>query len=119
MRRAISIFALLAVAVALASCGEREEPAISTTTAEPQFEIRGEWRGRLTQQGMKPFPVEATIVSLERFKQNTVEYGGELDCSGIWEYLGASETAYRFREVIDRGQSARCKGDRHGLADAC
>lgn len=109
MTRAISILALLALTLALASCGEKSEPEIGSTTAQAQFEIRGEWRGELHQAQMKPFPVQAAIVSLERFKQNTVHYGG-LDCSGTWEYLGASESAYRFHEVIDRGRSAKCKG---------
>jgi ABC-type glycerol-3-phosphate transport system substrate-binding protein len=108
MNRLISCIAALAAALALAACGERDEPEISTTT-QSQFEITGSWRGELTQQGMKPFPVQATIASLERFKDNTVHYGG-IDCSGTWEYLGASDTAYRFHEVITSGKSAKCKG---------
>ncbi len=108
MTRSLSVLAALAVALALASCGERDEPEI-TAAAEPPFEITGSWRGELTQRGMKPFSVRATIASLERFKDNTVRYSG-IDCSGTWEYLGASETAYRFQEVIERGKSAKCKG---------
>jgi hypothetical protein len=123
MSRAIAILAVLATALSLAACGERSEPELASTTPAPQFEITGRWRGELRQQGEKPFPVQATIASLERFKQNTVHYAGNqapqqrrgsatprIDCSGTWEYLGASETAYRFHEVIDRGQSRRCKG---------
>ena len=108
-RKVVSALAALALALAFAACGERAEPKVSSTTTQLQFEITGSWRGELTQQGVKPFPVQATIVSLERFKDNTVHYG-EIDCSGTWEYLGASETAYRFHEVIDSGRSAKCKG---------
>jgi hypothetical protein len=109
MRRFVVLIAALAAALAISACGEREEPEITATTTDSQFEITGSWRGELEQQGRMPFPVEATIKSLERFKDNTVRYGG-INCSGTWEYLGATETAYRFRERIDRGQSAKCKG---------
>jgi hypothetical protein len=109
MRRAAALaMCLLGFALAAAGCGERDEPEISTV-AEPTFEITGDWEGRLTQRGTKPFEVRATIASLERSKQNVVRYSG-LDCSGTWDYLGSSETAYRFRETIDRGASAKCKG---------
>jgi hypothetical protein len=109
MRRAAALAVPFAVlAIALSACGEREEPEIEAT-AESQFEISGEWKGRLTQKGLKPFTVTATIVSLERSKQNVVRYTG-IDCSGTWDYLGATATAYRFREVIDRGQGGKCKG---------
>jgi hypothetical protein len=106
-RPLIAAFAL-ALALAVAACGEREEPVI-TTADEPQFEITGSWQGRLAQKGSKPFEVEATIDSLERSKQNTVHYT-VINCSGTWDYLGATETSYRFRELIDRGASKRCKG---------
>ena len=75
---------------------------ISLATPGHSFEITGEWEGRLTQGGLKPFEVRATIASLERSKQNVVRYSG-IECSGSWDYLGASETAYRFRETIDSG----------------
>ena len=107
MRKAAAI-ALALLALAGVGCGEKEEPEL-TGTAEPEFEITGEWRGRLTQKGLKPFTVTATIVSLERSKQNVVRYTG-IDCAGTWDYLGATETAYRFREVIDRGAGKKCKG---------
>jgi hypothetical protein len=106
VRKAAAI-ALALLAIAVVGCGEREEPEV--TTAEPEFEITGEWGGRLTQKGLKPFTVTARIVSLERSKQNVVRYSG-IDCAGTWEYLGATETAYRFREVIDRGAGRKCKG---------
>ena len=108
MNRALACIAALLLGAGVAACGEREEPEITAATA-PQFEITGSWRGELTQQGMKPFAVQATIASLERFKDNTVHYG-EINCQGTWEYLGASTTAYRFHEVIERGRSAKCKG---------
>ena len=109
MNRLLACLSAAVCILVLAACGEREEPEITPTTPEEQFEILGSWRGELTQQGMKPFTVRATIASLERFKDNVVTYSG-LDCTGTWEYLGPSETAYRFREAIDRGRSAKCKG---------
>ena len=108
MARAALAIPLLVLGLALAACGEREEPVI-TTAEQPQFEITGTWAGELRQKGRKPFEVEASIVSLERSKQNTVRYSG-IDCSGSWDFLGATSTAYRFREVIDRGKSKSCKG---------
>jgi hypothetical protein len=92
-------------------CGERSEPEITaSTTGGEEFSILGEWSGRLEQRGIKPFPIRAAIESLERSKANTVTYGGEIGCSGTWDYLGANETSYRFREVIDRGRGGKCKG---------
>lgn len=108
MPRLLALTPLLALVLALAACGEREEPAI-TTADQPQFSITGNWAGELRQKGRKPFEVEARIVSLERSKQNTVHYTG-IDCSGTWDYLGASTSAYRFRELIERGASKQCKG---------
>ncbi len=108
-RLALITAAALLAALALGACGEREEPEITTANAAGQFEITGEWEGRLTQQGLKPFTVRATIDSLERSKQNTVRYSG-IDCSGSWDFLGADATAYRFRETIDSGAGGQCKG---------
>jgi hypothetical protein len=110
MRRAAALALTLALlGLPLSACGEREEPEVEAATTESQFEITGEWRGRLTQKGLNPFTVTATIVSLERSKQNMVRYSG-INCSGTWDYLGATATAYRFREVIDRGAGGKCKG---------
>lgn len=109
MRLVPTMAAVLAVALAFAACGEKSEPELGATPTADRFQITGEWSGRLTQKGMQPFEVTATIASLARSKHNTVRYSG-LDCSGTWDYLGASETAYRFGETIDRGKSHRCKG---------
>jgi hypothetical protein len=74
-----------------------------------RFKIRGDWRGRLHQQGLAPFTVEATIRSPQKARENTVHYTG-IDCSGHWSFLGINGKTYRFREVIDRGEGGTCKG---------
>jgi hypothetical protein len=71
--------------------------------------ITGKWRGVLTQQGLAPFTVTADIRDLEDPAANTVHYSG-IDCGGNWTYLGRDGSAYRFREVIDRGAGGNCKG---------
>lgn len=110
MTRAAPLLALALCAAALTACGEKSEPEITGVNDDVRFEITGGWKGELRQRKMKPFPVHARIESLERSKQNTVRYGGEIDCAGTWEYLGVSETAYRFREVIGGGRAGKCKG---------
>lgn len=83
-------------------CGDDE-------VASHDFEIRGEWRGRLEQQGLKPFEVQATIRSFRKSADNPVHYTG-IDCSGNWTFLSQGVKDYRFREVIDRGGGGTCKG---------
>jgi hypothetical protein len=112
--RPILLAALAAALLALAGCGEKEEPVLSELPPPPdpaqEFEILGEWKGQLRQKGLKPFGVEARIASLEQSKRNVVRYGGEIACSGTWEFLGKRQTAFRFREVIDSGRGGKCKG---------
>lgn len=98
----------LCAAVALGACGEREEPAIAEQP-QPEFSIEGRWAGELHQRGLRPFRVTVTIDSLERTKGNVVRYSG-IDCGGTWEFLGADDSSYRFRELIDRGGGGDCKG---------
>ena len=98
MRLAI---AALGAALALglrAGCGDDSDVVIT-----------GKWQGQLTQKGIEPFTVTATIGDLEDPAANTVHYTG-IDCGGNWTYLGRSDGAYRFREVIDRGAGGTCKG---------
>jgi hypothetical protein len=71
--------------------------------------LAGDWSGRLHQGGLAPFRVRATIASPTGSSGNEVHYTG-IDCSGRWIYLGASGSAHRFREVIDRGKGGKCKG---------
>lgn len=108
-RFALLVAALGALALAFSACGERSEPEI-TAADEPEFSILGPWSGRLAQKGIKPFEVTVRIGSLERSKQNVVRYGPPIECSGTWDYLGATETSYRFSETIDRGRGGKCKG---------
>jgi hypothetical protein len=118
MTKSIPLLSALATAVAAlaiaAGCGEKEEP--STSGPEPSasgdatgFDIIGSWEGKLRQRKLKPFRVSATIGSLDDPRQNTVSYTG-IDCDGRWTYLGMAGDAFRFREVIARGQGGDCKG---------
>lgn len=50
-----------------------------------------------------------SIGSLSNNAANRVHYSG-IDCGGHWTYLGTSGGTVRFREVIDSGKSAKCKG---------
>lgn len=110
-----ALLASALAAVAIAACGEKEEPDStapppSADTGATEFDIIGMWEGRLTQQGIKPFRVSATIGSLDDPKLNAVHYTG-IDCDGSWTYLGKSGEAFRFREVIDPNQAkGQCKG---------
>ncbi len=115
----IALSAALLLALGLSACGEKEEPSsaelsadaptTTTTTAPTQnFNIVGTWQGQLRQQGMKPFTVKARITGLSNGDRNFVGYTG-IDCAGRWYYEGQG-TAFRFREVINRGKSEKCKG---------
>ena len=111
---ALAASALAATAIA-AGCGEKEEPEAtgpppSADTGATGFDIIGMWEGHLTQKGLKPFTVSATIGSLDDPKLNAVHYTG-IDCDGSWTYLGKEGDAFRFREVIDPRQAGGdCKG---------
>jgi hypothetical protein len=109
----IALLAALA-ALALAACGEKEEPsakelaqATEEQQAEEEFEIVGDWRGQLQQKGLKPFVVTARITGAEG--PNTVHYTG-IDCSGEWTYEGRTGDSYSFNERIDRNEGGECKG---------
>ncbi|MBM3666717.1 MAG: hypothetical protein FJW90_04430 [Actinobacteria bacterium] len=107
--------ALLAAALLLAGgCGDEDGeqeattgPVPSTSTAD--YDITGSWSGKLSQQGLAGFRVEATIGSLEDSSQNTVSYTG-IDCSGTWDYQGREGAAFIFTETIDAGAGSDCKG---------
>ncbi len=110
----------LAATLAAAGCGEKEEPTgtlateppgteTSATTPPAGFAIRGHYRGRLTQRGLKPFRVDVRIRSLRSPARNPVRYSG-LGCAGTWRYLGKDGAVLRFRERISSGRSRKCKG---------
>lgn len=112
--RFAALLGALALAAGLAACSEKDEPdltAAATTTGSeiPGFAIEGTWSGELQQAKLKPFTVTATIGSLADPAQNTVSYSG-INCGGNWTYLGRDGTAYRFREVINRGKGGNCNG---------
>ena len=69
----------------------------------------GTWHGELHQRGLAPFQLKVTVGSLSNSTANRVHYSG-LGCGGRWTYLGTIGETVRFREVIDSGRSATCKG---------
>lgn len=98
--------ALLALAL-LAGCGDGEGTA---TAGDPIAPIAGTWEGKLHQKDTKPFPIDVTIASADSAADNVVHYGGSIDCSGTWRYLGSEGDAFEFEEVIERGRGGACKG---------
>jgi len=112
VRRALLPLAFAVFIAAAAGCGDSNKGSggKSTATNPPHaFSLISSWHGRLTQKKLQPFDVNATIRSLSSGTRNTVHYSG-INCSGNWTYLGRTNGAFRFREVIDRGTSATCKG---------
>lgn len=74
--------------------------------------LAGTWAGTLEQEGQPSFPVHATIRSLTDRAENTVNYGGSINCLGNWKFrpnAGSGETV-EFTEVIDSGRGGNCKG---------
>lgn len=114
-RRFVQICAVAALlALAVAGCGEKEEPSateLDASSAEEKLEtelpIAGAWKGELHQKGLKPFTVTARIAGAEG--PNRVHYSG-IDCSGRWTYEGQVGDEYSFHEAIDRGKGGKCKG---------
>jgi hypothetical protein len=120
---------LLALAGVSAGCGEKSEPELTDVTSTEELPlgdqlrqlgdedittagpIQGRWRGTLSQKGIKQFPIDVRINSLADAKRNPVTYGGQIDCSGTWRYIGGDGPLVRFQEVIDSGQGGDCKGE--------
>lgn len=106
MRRLLLLLATLAL---LAGCGEDEDTTTGPPT-DPLGAVKGAWSGILSQRDTKPFPVEVTIASSTEPDENVVRYGGSIDCSGTWRYLGVDGDEVSFEEVIDGGGGGACKG---------
>jgi hypothetical protein len=109
-RRLMTLLPLLVAFVA--GCGgSNEDSGSSTTSSMPAgFDrLLGSWTGELHQAGLEPFRVVVGISSPTDPLPNPVHYGG-IDCGGNWTYLGRADGAYRFHEVIDRGEGDNCKG---------
>jgi len=94
--------------VLLAGCGGDE--ATTTSAEDPIAAVTGAWEGVLHQKATAPFPVEVSINSSSDPAANVVRYGGAINCSGTWRYLGTDGSSVEFEEVIDSGQGGRCKG---------
>ena len=113
MSRYLLCFLALAAALLAAGCGDDDDgnggEAADEAGVEAEYDITGSWSGELRQKGLDDFRVDATIGSLDDPSANTVRYTG-IDCGGNWTYLGRAGSAFRFREVIDRGAGGDCRG---------
>jgi hypothetical protein len=102
--------ALVVVALAIAGCGGGDDGGGSTSTAAFKggtMKIQGPWAGQLTQAGLPPFNVAVLIVG----GRGKVAYTG-IDCAGDWQLTDGGDPGptYVFRETINRGAGAACKG---------
>lgn len=122
LRAAGALACAVALAAGATACGEKDEPDLSQLPPVPQPQaadppqrlpraVVGRWQGTLRQQGLKPFSIRVEIASATDRKQNVVRYGGEIDCSGTWSYLGVESPQVRFRERIGRGGGGDCKSE--------
>jgi hypothetical protein len=110
---------LIALAVLIAGCGEKEEnldagattgTVGATTVAEPASEIAGGWTGQLTQKDLPPFQIGVVI---DPGGSGLVAYTG-INCGGKWAPKFATPPAagaeYLFEERINEGAGGSCKG---------
>jgi hypothetical protein len=114
LARLFAVLMLLFCAGLVAGCGDDDGEEEATTAPdvaaqEEDYDITGEWSGKLRQENLAPFRVTATIGDLKDPKQNTVSYT-VIDCSGNWTYEGRDGAAFTFREVINSGKGGSCKG---------
>ena len=113
VRRALATIVTGLLIAGAAGCGDSDKDKSTsggaTGTVPHAFALLDSWHGQLKQKKLEPFEVTARIRSLSTAKLNTVHYTG-INCSGNWTYLGRAHGAFRFREVINSGESAKCKG---------
>lgn len=105
-----AVLVLVLGALLLAGCGDDDDGDSGEPGVEAEYDITGTWTGQLSQEGLEPFRVNATIGSLDDPSQNTVHYTG-IDCGGNWTFVKREGSAFLFREVIDRGKGGDCKGE--------
>jgi len=122
MRLRLALLAIGLTLALLAGCGDDSDDDGTATSGGADFELLGTWKGELSQKGLDPFRVTATIRDLDDPAANTVHYTG-IDCGGNWTFLSEAEggvqtgdvtrvtPVYRFRELIDRGAGGSCKGE--------
>jgi hypothetical protein len=108
VRRLIAALLLVAVAVALAGCGGRDNRG---TDGLAQL-IAGDWTGTLKQKGLQPFGI---AVRIETSGRGQVAYTG-IECGGTWDTQlvhSSRPPQYYVTEHIDEGAGAECKGSGH------
>jgi hypothetical protein len=121
INRLATILVATAAALAMAACGEKSEPDVTSLPPPPAPQpeappaglptsVKGEWEGTLKQKGVKPFAIGVRIASATDASRNVVNYGGEIDCTGNWKYLDAEGPTVKFEERINRGAGKKCKG---------
>lgn len=106
-RRGRVVLAGLAVSVLLLGCGGRESSRQAPSGGPSAKKVIGNWRGEMSEKGLKPFRLRVRIASLGRASQNRYHYTG-IDCSGVWKFLDRSDSAFRFRELYGGGGGPKC-----------
>ncbi len=116
MRLITSLVAIVIAGLAV-GCGDSSDSSTSSTTAEAEVGIGGEWKGVLLEGGGgdKTFNITVTIDSqLEEGKKGAdVSYpglGSTKGCSGYWDYEGRDGNKYKFHETINKGENDTCEG---------
>jgi len=103
---------LLALALLATGCGSVQdagEPGAVGTEIGATRQISGNWKGRLHQEGQKPFQI-AVDIGADSTAQ--VAYSG-IKCGGEWSLEGVETSIpplYIFREQINTGAGGACKG---------
>ena len=105
MLRTRSLFFLFAALMFVGGCQAVSETLQSVT--DPG-EVGGEWRGNVTQRGYGDYPVEITIISLNRGRSSGTTNYPSLNCGGEIFYEGRGENTYIFveRKTERRGSCA-------------
>jgi hypothetical protein len=96
-------------ALLIAGCDDGNPTDVTDPGEGITRQISGRWKGKLHQEGLKPFQV---AVDLGADGMGQVAYTG-INCGGDWTLDGVQPTTppgYLFAEEINQGAGGTCKG---------